>query len=103
MKHRVYSCVKIFICTPVIPCHFIISLVRTFSPALYFSMINWNLLLITSFSCMLSSRVSLSALLALHQYITYKAQSVCHPHAAFATCHTLEKSDSSLMSPFSEN
>lgn len=92
MKTRIYFCVKIFICTPVTLCHFIISLVRTVFPAIYFSMINWNLLLTTSFSCMLSSRVCLSALLALHQYITYKAQSVCHPHVASAkTCLTFRK------------
>lgn len=91
MKTRVYFCVKIFACTPVTPCHFIISLVRTVFPILYFSVINWNLLLITSFSCMLSSRVSLSALLALHQYTIHKAQSVCHPHADFATCPTFRK------------
>lgn len=92
MKTRIYFGVKIFIYTPVTLCHFIISLVRMVFPALCYSKINWNLSLITSFSCMVSSRVSLSALLAFHQYITYKAQSVCHPHAALATiCLTFRK------------
>lgn len=71
-----------------------------------FSMINWNLFLIASFSCTHSARVSLFALLVFHQFITEAAQSVCHPHVVFfaTDCFTFRKiSESPLIFPFFEN